>query len=88
MQDDGLQIATNVVTFVDYACPSGPTKQEALLVARQTARTLGHLWIYDPPWKRRDSSPTPGAWAGLVIQTNNGEAATILVSEDKCTKTE
>jgi hypothetical protein len=59
--DDDKHIAADVVTFVDDACPSGPTKREAWLAARQTASTLGHLGIQDALRKQRDSSQTTGA---------------------------
>ena len=50
------------------------------------ASWLGHLGIQDAPRKRRDSSQTPGAWTGSVLQTDEGQVR-LFVGEDKWMKT-
>jgi hypothetical protein len=83
--DDG-HIAVDFCTFVDDARPTGPSRKEAWLAARQIASTLSFLGIQDAPRKRRDSSQTPGAWIGSVLRTDDGQVR-LLISKDKWEKT-
>jgi hypothetical protein len=60
----------------------GPTREDAWRAARKAASTLNYLGIQDAPRKRRDSSQSPGAWAGSVIRTGvDGTFA--LTSQEK-----
>jgi hypothetical protein len=79
------RIAADVVTFVDDSPPLGPTKEDAWDASRKTASILGHLGLQDNPRKRRDSTQTPGAWAGGVVRTDEGYV-TVLVLQDKWDK--
>jgi hypothetical protein len=72
------RIAADVVTFLDDARPSGPSKRESWQAAIKRASTLSNLGLQDAPQKRRDSSQTPGAWAGSVVQTNDGGVYVLL----------
>jgi hypothetical protein len=72
-------------TFVDDAWPTGPSKREAWLGARSIGSSLGWLGIQDAPRKQRDSSRTPGAWTGSVLQTEGGEVS-VMVGKDKWIK--
>jgi hypothetical protein len=55
-------------------------------VGRQAASTLNHLGIQDAPRKRRDSSRAPGAWAGVVLRTND-KGVHVLLSQEKWERT-
>ena len=68
VREDGV-IASDLVGYVDDLRPSGPSRQEAWKAARRTASILNHLGLQDAARKRRDSSQTPGAWAGSVVVT-------------------
>jgi hypothetical protein len=83
--NDG-HIAVDFCTFVDDARPTGPSRKEAWLAARQIASTLSSLGIQDAPRKRRDSSQTPGAWTGSVLRTDEGQVR-LLISKEKWDKT-
>jgi hypothetical protein len=71
--------------FVDNLRPIGPSREDAWKAARQAASTLNYLGIQDAPRKRRDSSQSPGAWAGSVVKT--GSTGThVLTSQEKWDK--
>jgi hypothetical protein len=82
--EDG-RLAADLFIFVDDLRPTGPSKEDGWLAARKSAATLNHLGIQDAPRKRRDSSQSPGAWAGSVIKTGP-EGTFVLTSQEKWTK--
>ena len=70
VRGDG-SIAADLVGYVDDLRPSGGSRSEAWLASRRTASILNYLGIQDAARKRRDSSRTPGAWAGSVVLTRD-----------------
>jgi hypothetical protein len=72
------RIAADVVTYVNDARPSGPTKKEGWQAALRTAQILGYLGLQDAPRKRRNSTQTPGAWAGGVVRSCDAEVSVLL----------
>ena len=55
---------------------------EAWLAARKAGSTLSYLGLQDAARKRRDSSMTPGAWAGSLLRSDGGQVR-ILTSQEK-----
>ncbi len=82
--EDG-HIASDLFIFVDDLRPTGPSKEEAWLAARRAASTLNYLGIQDAPRKRRESSQSPGAWAGRGIKTGP-DGTFVLTSREKWDK--
>ncbi len=70
---------------MDDLRPTGPSKKDAWLAARQAASTLNNLGIQDAPRKRRASSRSPGAWAGGVVRTTD-DGVFVLTSQEKWDK--
>mmetsp|Transcript_18233 Transcript_18233/g.45137 ORF Transcript_18233/g.45137 Transcript_18233/m.45137 type:complete len:1296 (-) Transcript_18233:2196-6083(-) len=75
------RIAADLISYVDDLRPSGPSRREAWKAARRTASVLNHLGIQDAARKRRDSSRTPGAWAGSVVVTRDDGVYTTADTE-------
>jgi hypothetical protein len=82
--EDG-RIASDLFIFVDDLRPTGPSRLEAWRAARRAGSKLNYLGIQDAPRKRRDSSQSPGAWAGSVIKTTK-DGVFVLTSQEKWTK--
>jgi hypothetical protein len=82
--NDG-RIAADLFIFVDDLRPTGPSRKDAWLAARQAASKLNFLGIQDAPRKRRASSRSPGAWAGGVVRTLD-DGVFILSSQEKWDK--
>jgi hypothetical protein len=59
------KIAADLFIFVD-------SRKEGWEAAKKAVSTLNHLGIQDAPRKQRDSSQSPGVWAGSVIRTGVG----------------
>jgi len=78
------QVAADLFTFVDDLRPTGNSNAEAWKAGRRSASVVNWLGCQDAPRKRRDSSTSPGAWAGSLIRTTGGVFA--LVSEEKWAK--
>ena len=78
-------IAADLVGYVDDLRPSGPSRAAAWAAARRTASTMNYLGIQDASRKRRDSSQTPGAWAGSVVLTRP-DGVFVMVDAEKWTK--
>mmetsp|Transcript_7983 Transcript_7983/g.19280 ORF Transcript_7983/g.19280 Transcript_7983/m.19280 type:complete len:1317 (-) Transcript_7983:1541-5491(-) len=78
-------IAADLVGYVDDLRPSGSSREEAWLAARRTASIMNFLGIQDAARKRRDSSQTPGAWAGSVVLTRP-EGVFVMVDQAKWDK--
>jgi hypothetical protein len=72
------RIAADVVTYVDDVWPLGPSKKEGWQAALKMAQILSYLCLQDAPRKRRNSSKTPGAWAGGVVRSCDGEVSVLL----------
>jgi hypothetical protein len=79
-------IPVKFCTFVGDAHPTGPSRKEAWTAAWRIASILGSLGIHNAPQKRWDSSQTPGAWTGSVLQIDKGQVR-LLISQDKWEKT-
>jgi hypothetical protein len=79
--DDG-HITADLFIFVDGLRPTGPSRKEAWEAARRAASHLNYLGIQDAPRKQRDSSQSPGAWAGGVIRTGK-TGVHVLTSQEK-----
>jgi hypothetical protein len=86
VRDADGKIAADRVIFVDDARTIGNTKSECWATTRRVGSLLSYLGLQDASRKRRKVSRNPGAWAGSVVWTSEDEV-TLLVSEDKWTKT-
>jgi hypothetical protein len=64
------RIAADVLTYIDDACPTGPSEEEFWQEARKYDITCNHYGVQDAPRKRRPPSMTAGDWAGTVIHTH------------------
>jgi hypothetical protein len=80
-----MRIASDFVSFVDDVRPTGPSKKECWIAGRRIGSMLSYLGIQDASRKRRDSSQTPGAWSGSVVQTDS-EGVYVLAAEEKWIK--
>jgi hypothetical protein len=85
MRLEDERIAADLFIFVDDLRPTGPSRKECWLAARHAGSKLNFLGIQDAPRKRRDSSKSPGAWAGGVICTTP-EGVFVLTSREKWNK--
>lgn len=81
---DNEAIACNFITYINDVRPTGPTAEKCWLTAWCVASMCTYLGIQDAAQKQRSSSCTAGAWAGLIVHTNNGE---IKVDSKKWRKT-
>jgi hypothetical protein len=79
------KIAADLFIVVDNLRPTGSSRKESWAAARRAASTLNHLGIQDAPRKRRDSSQSPGAWAGSVVRTGAG-GVNVFSSQEKWDK--
>jgi hypothetical protein len=79
------RIAADLFIFVDALRPTGPSRKDCWLAARRAGSRLNFLGIQDAPRKRRDSSKSPGAWAGGVIRTTQA-GVFVLTSREKWEK--
>jgi hypothetical protein len=70
---------------VDDVRSIGNTLEEARAVARVVASRLTYLGLQDAPRKRRDASQTPGAWAGSIVWTINGQVC-VSASQERWDK--
>jgi hypothetical protein len=82
---DNCPIAADLFIFVDDLRPTGPTREDAWQAAQKAASTLNYLGIQDASRERRDSSQSPGAWAGSVIRTGV-DGTFSLTSQEKWDK--
>jgi hypothetical protein len=80
-KEDG-RIARNLFSFVDDLRPTSTSKKEGWKAAQRAASILSYLGLQDASRKRRDSSQTPGAWAGAVIRSGEDHVY-IVVSKEK-----
>jgi hypothetical protein len=85
VRDCDGRVAADLIVFVDDLRPTGSSKKEAWQAGRRAANVLGHLGIQDASRKRRDSSQSPGAWAGAVIRTGP-DGVFVLTSQEKWDK--
>jgi hypothetical protein len=72
------RIAPDVVTSVVDVWPLGPLKKEGWQAALRTAQIVSYLGLQDAPRKRRNSSKAPGAWAGGIVCSCDGEVLVLL----------
>jgi hypothetical protein len=84
VREDG-RIAADLFTFVDDLRPTGPGKKNCWRAAQRAGSVLSWLGIQDASRKRRDSSQSPGAWAGSVIRANI-DGVFVLSDEEKWIK--
>jgi hypothetical protein len=85
IRSEDHRIAADLFIFVDNLRPTGPSQLEGWKAASRAASKLNYLGIQDAPRKCRDSSKTPGAWAGSVIKTTK-DGVFVLTSQEKWTK--
>jgi hypothetical protein len=76
------RIAVDVLIFVDDTRPTGPSEEECWQATHCFASMCNNYGIQDAPRKHRPPSLNPGAWAGLVVHTGDGEVG-VRVSQDK-----
>jgi hypothetical protein len=82
---EDMRITFDFVSFVDDVRPTGPSKKECWIAGRRIGSMLSYLGIQDASRKRRDSSQSPGAWSGCVVQTD-GVGVYVLALEEKWIK--
>jgi hypothetical protein len=82
IRDNG-RVAADVLIYMDDLRPTGPDAEEFWRVARKGEATCNHLGIQDAPRKIRDTSKTPGPWAGSMIYTDDEEAGLRVLVERK-----
>jgi hypothetical protein len=85
VRDSDGRVAADICSFVDDLRPTGTSKKEAWLAARKAGSTLSYLGLQDASRKRRDSSMNPGAWAGSLLRSDNGQVR-ILSAQEKWDK--
>ena len=85
IRDSDNKIAADGVIFVDDTRSVGNDEAEAWAVTRNIGSTFSYLGLQDASRKRRGVSQTPGAWAGVVVWTNE-DGVFNLVAEDKWAK--
>jgi hypothetical protein len=85
VRDCDGRVTADLFVFVDDLRPTGSSRKEAWRTGRRTASVLGHLGIQDASRKRRDSSQSPGPWAGAVIRTGP-DGVFVLTSQEKWDK--
>jgi hypothetical protein len=85
VRDSDGRVAADIYSFVDDLRPTGPTKRDAWKAARKSGSTLSYLGLQDASRKRRSSSMTPGAWAGSLLRSDDGQVR-ILTAQDKWEK--
>ena len=78
-------IAGMVITFVDDGRGTGRNAEHAWLVGRRYATRLQYLGIQHATTKIRPPSQEPGAWAGMILRTSNGQVS-IAVTQVKWDK--
>ena len=73
-------------TYVDDIRPVGGTEKECRRIARRVASVANYLGQQDAPRKRRRVSQTPGAWAGAIVLSKEGNLYVTTSQErwDKC----
>jgi hypothetical protein len=71
--------------YVDDLRPVGHSETHCFQVAHQTGSRLGYLGIQNATRKTRPPSQTPGAWAGILAETD-GETITVCTSQEKWEK--
>jgi len=86
VRQDG-HIASDLFDYVDDLRPTGHDEEACWQATRKTGATVNHLGCQDASRKRRKPKKRPGAWAGSVVCTENGEVV-VTVSQDKWEKTQ
>ena len=73
-------------TYVDDIRPVGGTEKECRRIARRVASVANYLGQQDAPRERRRVSQTPGAWAGAIVLSKEGNLYVTTSQErwDKC----
>jgi len=71
-------LAADSISFVKNICPTGPAEADARQASQVMAKQAAWRGIQDATRKRRDFSQTPGAWAGSVVHTANGDVSTMV----------
>ena len=80
------QVAADVHPYVDDLRETAPTKEEAWQASSKVAKSSSYHGAQDAGRKRRDSSQTPGAWSGAMVEAT-GEELNKLVSQERWEKT-
>jgi hypothetical protein len=86
LREDGV-LAADLHLYVDDLRPTAPTDAECWKASQRVSSVLGYLGIQDAARKRRGPSKEPGAWAGSVAHTSNGELV-VMTSQEKWDKTQ
>lgn len=83
--EDG-RIAADFWTYIDDVRNSGPDEEECWRTGRRVASICSYLGIQDAARKRRPPTRAPGAWAGTIIKTKDGQIV-LMVDQKKWDKT-
>ena len=78
-------VANDFFIYVDDVRTSAATYEECRGVSRCVGSGLNWLGLQNAARKRRDPSQLAGAWAGSIVNTDNGEV-TLSISQDRWTK--
>ena len=85
VREDGT-MAADLFTYIDDLRNTAPTSPECWDGLHQVCSRLTWLGLQDAARKRNGPTQTPRAWAGSIVHTD-GQAVTVLVSEEKWEKT-
>ena len=86
IRDNG-EIAADVHPYVDDLRETAPTEEEAWAAASKMAKGVAYFGLKDEARKRRPPSKTPGAWAGVVVGTDENGDVYKTVSQERWDKT-
>jgi len=79
-------IAADIHKYVDDARETAPTEPEVDLASSRVAKLAAYFGCQDAARKRRNSSQTPGAWAGACVEATT-EGVYKTVSQERWDKT-
>lgn len=85
IREDG-RVAADLFTFVDDERVTAPDEEIAWKAAHQLGSIQAYLGIQNATRKLRDSSQTPGAWAGSVVHVIPEHGVCVLTSPEKWNK--
>jgi hypothetical protein len=80
IRKDGT-LSADLLSYVDDERTTGPTEAECWNASQWVSSKSAYSGIQDAARKRRPPSQEPGAWAGAVVHTSNGEVSQLVTHE-------
>ena len=80
------EMASFFGTYIDDIRTGGSNEKACHATTRRVASWINYLGQQDAPRKRRFPSQTPGAWAGAICVSNEGEGLFVSCSQEKWEK--